>query len=226
MLENKYSKWYFNIINSYNSLSIPENIYCENHHIMPKCIEVNNSSENIIRVRMKDHVILHHLLTKMFGGNIKRQLQTAYYATVILNKIKCSPLQIERARNLNSEAKKGTKLTEETKQKISKGMKGKYEDIKNPMWGTTWSEKRKKEHSEKMKEKTFTEKHRQNLSKARKGKCVGEKSNSSKLIECQVVEIRKLYTTIKTTQKKLADMFGVSMSCIQAIIERRTWKHI
>ena len=45
MIENKYTKWYFNIVDSYQDKNISLDIYCENHHIMPKCIELDNSKK-------------------------------------------------------------------------------------------------------------------------------------------------------------------------------------
>ena len=53
MLENKYTRKYFNIIENYHTKTIPENAHCENHHIMPKCIEINNSKEHIVSLRVK-----------------------------------------------------------------------------------------------------------------------------------------------------------------------------
>jgi len=46
---------------------------------------------------------------------------------------------------------------------------------------------------------------------------------SSKLIEEQVIEIRKLYATGKYSQRKLAAMFGVTQPMISEIILHKSW---
>lgn len=52
---------------------------------------------------------------------------------------------------------------------------------------------------------------------------VGEKSHASKLKTTQVNEIRAKYIPFKYTQYKLAKEYNVSRSCIQAIIENKSW---
>lgn len=54
----------------------------------------------------------------------------------------------------------------------------------------------------------------------------GERSNSVKLTEQQVLEIRRMYKTGNHSHLKLAHMFGVSEATIQHLITRRTWTHI
>ncbi len=48
----------------------------------------------------------------------------------------------------------------------------------------------------------------------------------SKLNEDSARKIRHLYSLGGTSYMKLADQFGVTGSNIQAVIERRTWKHV
>jgi len=55
---------------------------------------------------------------------------------------------------------------------------------------------------------------------------LGEKANSSKLKEVDVIKIRELYETKKISQEKIAKMFNVAQSNIQAITSGRTWKHL
>jgi hypothetical protein len=48
----------------------------------------------------------------------------------------------------------------------------------------------------------------------------------SKLTEEQVIEIRKLYCTKKSSQKQLAKMFDVTYQLISLIVNNKSWKHI
>lgn len=54
----------------------------------------------------------------------------------------------------------------------------------------------------------------------------GEKSPGAILTEHSVREIRLLYVPKIFGFRKLAEKYGVSESCIQGIIEGRTWKHL
>lgn len=62
-LNNKYTKWYKNIV-SISSKYNPEGYY-ERHHIIPKCLNGTDKKENIIKFSARKHFICHWLLTKM-----------------------------------------------------------------------------------------------------------------------------------------------------------------
>ncbi len=63
--------------------------------------------------------------------------------------------------------------------------------------------------------------------KMKKGRGPHGKNNSQvKLTEKQVLEIRAKYVPYKYTMKRLAKEYGVTMTNIQAIIERRSWNFI
>ena len=64
-LQNKYTKWYYNIINNAQTRTLSENIYTEKHHIIPKSISGDNTKTNIVILTAKEHFICHLLLTKM-----------------------------------------------------------------------------------------------------------------------------------------------------------------
>lgn len=70
--------------------------------------------------------------------------------------------------------------------------------------------------------------HKENMQHAFRTKLVnntGERNGQSKLTEIQVKEI-KILLSKKTTQQKIADMYGVSRSCILGIHIGRLWKHV
>jgi hypothetical protein len=55
----------------------------------------------------------------------------------------------------------------------------------------------------------------------------GEKQGSAKLTEEQVMEIRRLYTTLECTSREiLGKLYNVSSRQISAIINREYWRHI
>lgn len=71
-LQNKYTKWYFSIINKANNQNRikTKESYFENHHIIPKCNPFNGTNEkkNLVLLSPKEHFICHLLLTKMCEG--------------------------------------------------------------------------------------------------------------------------------------------------------------
>lgn len=53
----------------------------------------------------------------------------------------------------------------------------------------------------------------------------GETHYKSKLTNSKVVEIRELHTN-GTTTRELANMYGVSISLVQRVVQRKAWGHI
>lgn len=54
----------------------------------------------------------------------------------------------------------------------------------------------------------------------------GERKNTAKLTETQVVEIRDRYVPNIITMKMLAEEYGVKTDAIYKIVSRKTWAHI
>lgn len=78
-LNNKYTKWYYNIIQSAKSrTNLPTTTYTENHHIMPKSLKGNNSASNLVTLTAREHFLCHLLLTKMVGGEDKYKMYFAF----------------------------------------------------------------------------------------------------------------------------------------------------
>ena len=59
-LENKYSRWYFNIVANPDTSR-----YVEKHHIIPKSLGGSNDPDNIVKLSLRQHYIVHRLLPKM-----------------------------------------------------------------------------------------------------------------------------------------------------------------
>jgi hypothetical protein len=77
-LDNKYSKYYFNIINRAKSRVIEG--YKERHHIVPKSLGGSNHVENLVDLTAREHFVCHLLLTKMVDGKSKRSMIFAFNA--------------------------------------------------------------------------------------------------------------------------------------------------
>jgi len=125
-LKNKYSKWYFNIIE--NAKLIERNCYIERHHIIPKSLGGTNDLNNIVKLTAKEHYICHLLLTKMVEGKLKRSMCFALNAISNCRKnshLKLTAKQYERVKIQYSNSRIGFNIPENIRQKISKTKKDK-----------------------------------------------------------------------------------------------------
>lgn len=69
MLDNKYKKWYFKII---ENAKTRENIsQYEKHHIIPRFAGGTNDPANLVKLSHREHYICHLLLTKFTEGELK-----------------------------------------------------------------------------------------------------------------------------------------------------------
>ena len=60
-----YSRIYNQLISKRQNIPPPENVYCEKHHIIPKCLKGTDDKSNIVRLTAREHYIAHLLLAKI-----------------------------------------------------------------------------------------------------------------------------------------------------------------
>lgn len=204
-LDNKYTKWYFSIIN-YAKLRTTTNNYIERHHIIPKSLGGSNLSDNIVKLLAREHFVCHILLTKMtsniekykmihaaIGMKRARKYQDRYINSRLYENIKKEYANISRIRNTGrvataetrskmSIASKGKQKTAEHAANISKGSKGKP---KKPM-----PEALKKQISEKLKG-------RPSVRKGTKGKYQHSDEAKQKIIESNKRRTYSVETRLK-----------------------------
>lgn len=126
------------------------------HHIIPKTyftllkLEVDNSEANIVLLTPANHALAHYYLALCTRGELKYRLR-ACFVRMTGNKKFCAELNLNELKKLNeiklefskqrSEQLKGTKLTEDQKQLISKYSKERWSD---PTYKEKMSELNKK----------------------------------------------------------------------------------
>lgn len=76
-IDNKYTKWYFKIIES-AQLS-PSLGYLEKHHVLPQSMGGPDDTSNIVSLSPKQHFVCHLLLTKMVTGSSKYKMGYALF---------------------------------------------------------------------------------------------------------------------------------------------------
>ena len=74
-IDNKYKKWYNNIVDHAKNRNLEG--YTENHHIVPKSLGGTDDATNLIRLTAREHFICHLLLTKFTTGYDKKLMNFA-----------------------------------------------------------------------------------------------------------------------------------------------------
>jgi hypothetical protein len=153
-----YQKAYMNLV--LNRQSLPDRrpeIYCEVHHIIPKCLGGKNSKDNLVILTAKEHYMAHLLLTKMYEGKAKTKMIYSLWLMCKWDKTgnhNISAARYAYARELFISTQRGAKYSPERCKNISESLKGKPTHNKG---GTSWAKGVK-----------YTETHRRKMSDARK----------------------------------------------------------
>jgi hypothetical protein len=65
-----YKKIYDSIISKRQCNLVPDNVYSENHHILPRSLGGKDIKENLVRLTAREHFICHYLLVKIYKDDI------------------------------------------------------------------------------------------------------------------------------------------------------------
>jgi len=84
-IENKYTNWYYTIINNAKNRKIL-NYDVEKHHIIPKSLGGNNSKNNLVNLSYREHFLCHWLLIKMTDGKNNMKMLFAFNSMSTTNK--------------------------------------------------------------------------------------------------------------------------------------------
>lgn len=154
-LENKYTTWYYGIINQakQENRQKTKQTYLENHHIIPTCVGGSNDKSNRVNLTYREHFLCHWLLTKMVSDReILRKFQYAI-SRMSKNKISDKPIvswQYALMRKSTKEAMTGRIVRQETKDKGAKWRAANYIGSNNPFYGKTHTEENKQKARERM----------------------------------------------------------------------------
>ncbi len=147
--QNKYTKWYFNIINFAKTREIIKKVYYENHHITPKALGGDNSKENLVKLTAREHFICHLLLVKMV--KTKTHKRSMSFALITMKRsngggrnVSINSKQFELARKIASENISGKNNPFYGKTDVFRGEK-------NPMYGKPCYYKMTEEEKERWK---------------------------------------------------------------------------
>ena len=137
-IDNKYTTWYYRIIEK-AKLRVRPTDYIESHHIIPRSLGGSNKKDNLVDLTAKEHFICHRLLTKMTEGTHKKKMifaqnmmlvKTSKQKRSLINAntykrikeefFKINPFNDPKFQIKVREYHKGKKRSEETKEKLKK----------------------------------------------------------------------------------------------------------
>lgn len=76
-IANRYTRIYFSIIENARLRVLPKDQYKETHHIIPRSMGGDDSSDNLVDLTAREHFICHKLLVRMTKGESKGKMAFA-----------------------------------------------------------------------------------------------------------------------------------------------------
>ncbi|QBO63467.1 hypothetical protein G2540_00233 [Escherichia phage vB_EcoM_G2540] len=98
--------------------------YKETHHIIPKCMGGSDDKENLVELTAREHFIAHWLLCKIYDTPGLKKAFGLMCLTGKNRSYKISSQLYELGRRRLSEAAIGREVSMETREKISRALKG------------------------------------------------------------------------------------------------------
>ena len=135
--QNKYTKWYEQLVQSAVNRSLPKTTYTEKHHIIPKSMGGSDTAANLVDFTAREHYIAHLLLWRMsMAPKWHNKMTMALH--MMVNGSGHGKQKLERSKYLMP-SRLVEKYRLEWKEHLSEIMKGEN----NPFYGKTHSEETK-----------------------------------------------------------------------------------
>lgn len=183
-IQNKYYKWYNNIVAAAKSRILPPEIKKERHHIIPKSIGGSNENANLVYLTLHEHILCHRLLVKMLHGDSKYKMMHALFLMSHKDKYNLTSREFVFIKSMKRNH------TEETKKKISAATKGEN----NPSFGVPCNEERKEKIRQS--KQNLSSESRAKISAAKKGKTghIHSEETKQKIAESKIGKKRSPFS--------------------------------
>lgn len=173
-LENKYTRYYNNIINTAKNRVLVDT-YIEKHHIIPRSLQGLDDDSNIVKLTAREHFVCHLLLTKMVTGHHQDLMKFAvgkFIQTAPGQQRAFTSWEYKKIRETISQVRTGKKHSEETRKKMSDLRKGKTPWNKG-VTGIIHSEESNKKRSATLTGRKRSDEFCQKVSEGKKGHKAG-----------------------------------------------------
>lgn len=133
-LNNKWFKCYVSITEKAKNRVLADDVYKENHHIVPKSLGGSNNKVNIVALTGREHLIVHKLLIRFLLGEDRKKMLGGLWAMVSMKqvysnkRIKVSSREFEQIRKAFFLSRRGLHHSLETKEKLRQAFLGKKVD--------------------------------------------------------------------------------------------------
>ena len=175
ILDNKYCRWYTQLVVRAKNRTLPDEVYKERHHVIPRSLGGSNAKENIVNLTAREHFVCHWLLVKMTTNNPRikmiyalRMMRAEHHAQTRYNSIFTSRVyEYYKKEFIQAHVKRATgwKYTEEQKLNMSIAQKKAYQET----WTDEMKATRNAAVSEANRRRVYTDEMRANRSKGLKG---------------------------------------------------------
>lgn len=179
-IDNKYTKWYYQIIENRKANPHNKEIYTERHHIIPSSLGGDDSKDNLVRLSAREHFLVHWLLIKM--SNDKNHIMKMSHA---LRRMMCESDKSEAHKWSKWQYEIGTRnkvrANELMKEMGIYGMTGKRhsDEAKQKMREAKLGVKRSPEVVAKMQNRKLSDEHKKKIGKSIQGRVFSEKSKKN-----------------------------------------------
>lgn len=137
LLQNKYAKWYYAIINkalSENRKKFKSVIHYDRHHIVPTSLGGSNDISNKVWLTSKEHFICHTLLVKCTTGKDKMKMACAWHRMATSKRYTSKQYDVLRKQHSLLMSGKnnpffGKTHSDSTKEKLRKAKIGKHYNV-------------------------------------------------------------------------------------------------
>ena len=143
-LQNKYTKWYLDIISSARSRTMSG--YTEQHHVIPKSLGGNNKKENLVKLTGREHFICHWLLTKMVSDTKQKYQMWNAFSCMLYRENSGQDRYKVSSRKFELIKEEGAKIKSIKFSGKNNPMFGKRGNL-NPNFGRLWTDEHRKNAS-------------------------------------------------------------------------------
>lgn len=177
-----YKRIYFEIILNRVNNPLQEDVYGQKHHVLPKSLypQYAKTKANIVKLTYREHYICHWLLTKIKPC---RQMINAFWRMNCCKKdLYFNSYAYSKIRQNFIDLKKGSHLSQDTKEKMSKSLKGRKFTKEHCLKISEANKKRIVSNDTKQKisaantGRKHSEQSKEKISKAGKGRVVSEET--------------------------------------------------